>query len=1238
MVQVFNNRYQWISKLGEGAMGEVYLVRDLIACGRPCAFKRLKGSQEHLALFKHEFRLLSRLDHPNLLKVYDFGVLNDEPAFFYTCELIDGDDLFTASAQATPETLAQWTQQILEALAYIHSQGLIHRDIKPDNIMIMRAETRGAAPARPGEQQRQVKITDFGLSSQEQDAKGPARGTIHYLAPEVIREQPSDRRADLYSLGVTLYQVLTQRLPFEGESAREVLRKHLTQEPKPPREINPRIPERWNQFVLKLLAKDPADRPPTADAALRYFAPSAPERRGSKTAFGSYLAGRFVGRDSWLETLKEAVPQGPSRSLKALTIRGSAGVGKTRLMKELKIWAQLGNHGLFMASCRDQPEQRGFERLAREYVLAGLNHRPSKQLAETHKEALERAFPGLFPELGERAPSTSQKQLYDSLARCFLEMSEHRPAVFVLEDIQWLSERDHRLLKALLRNMKQAAENHHPGRMSVFLTVRDDHHDSPKDITEFLSFIKALPFHTSLEIPALDAKQSARLITSMLALDSASALSRKIFELTQGNPLFIEELIKALLEEGLLVLGQGLAEGVDLERLSAGQTVLDVIGGRLSRIPEAARETLECLAVLSSATELSVLKQATGLAVDDLVTALADLKQRGLVQERERRSQLTQRQTRDAVHKTLSPERHRQLHEHAARALEAVGEGDQTVALAYHYDQAGIADKACQYLQAAGQLAHKQGRHDDAIRNLQRCLSYLTEAPQLCPREQRAELLCSLGLSLSIIGRFDEAAQCFQDLIALDLSEQNPKLHLRAQRLWGLVELKRGHFLDADRVLRHALNTTPDKHSQEGARALSSLARISLWRGDYLSACSLAEEALSDQQDAGRDRTATLKILALGHYYLGHTRRATQCLREALELAQQYSPAERAINDEVLKELSLSNDQALTELKQRDLPGPFGDSFGMIISFSDYSLYLNLRGQISDCLRDCQTRLKIYERLGDRQLMATCLNNSAVFHKFLGQFSMAQDGFNRALTINESIKDKHGSSLVLLNMALLSLSLGAVTVADRLAQRALKQSRSLGINWLQGHGYRALGHTAWLQQDYDQAESMYRRAEGSFRMLRNARNLCDACLDRAELALQRGQYESSVKLLSNAKALPLDSFGADLRARMRGLESLHAVFEGQGERCLELAEEALQHAQDSGIVELQQKMLASLADLHARCGSLWLAHEQLTQIQEIEAQALRGLPESLAQLYRRHPGWQRTRELTQTVQAAVDDD
>jgi eukaryotic-like serine/threonine-protein kinase len=203
-------RYQVIKTLGHGAGGEVYLARDAFAPGRPVALKTLRVDEGQLvAALRREFQVLAALRHPQLAQVFDFGRIPAEepggPVTFMTREYLEGQPLTSAVDGASLRRVAELVIALCRALEPLHQSGLVHGDLKPDNVIV---------------DSGQVRLIDFGLVRSEGESSQLPTGTIPYIAPEVITGQAADPRSDLYSLGVVLYQVLTGEVPFTGRRAR----------------------------------------------------------------------------------------------------------------------------------------------------------------------------------------------------------------------------------------------------------------------------------------------------------------------------------------------------------------------------------------------------------------------------------------------------------------------------------------------------------------------------------------------------------------------------------------------------------------------------------------------------------------------------------------------------------------------------------------------------------------------------------------------------------------------------------------------------------------------------------------------------------------------------------------------------------------------------------------------------------------------------------------------------------
>jgi serine/threonine protein kinase/DNA-binding CsgD family transcriptional regulator len=261
-----NNRYRLAEWLGEGGMGIVYRAHDEVL-DRDVAIKFLLpkhiASAEAGERFMREARAVARLSHPNIMTLFDVGKESDW--HYMVLEYIPGQNLRDiAKAHAGPLPVGEALtaiRSVLEALAYAHAQGIIHRDIKPENVQ--------RTP------DGQIKVTDFGISIARGESRvtetGIVMGTVHYLAPEVIQGQPPDARSDLYAVGVVLYELLAGHPPFQGDTEALTLSQILHAPIPPLRVEHPAIPMDVERVVLKLMAKSPAERYPSAEAALTDF-------------------------------------------------------------------------------------------------------------------------------------------------------------------------------------------------------------------------------------------------------------------------------------------------------------------------------------------------------------------------------------------------------------------------------------------------------------------------------------------------------------------------------------------------------------------------------------------------------------------------------------------------------------------------------------------------------------------------------------------------------------------------------------------------------------------------------------------------------------------------------------------------------------------------------------------------------------------------------------------------------
>ncbi|WP_437307629.1 serine/threonine protein kinase [Sorangium sp. So ce388] len=321
--KVLNGKFKILSMLATGGMGTIYRGEQ-IPLGRPVAIKVLIPNQASRQLdpnfhkrFFLEASILARLQHPNIVTVFDYGKIeaDDQERFFMAMEFLEGETLFRRvrrQGRLPPPEAMRIARQIARGLREAHKHGVVHRDLKPSNIMLVSNEDSEEA----------VKILDFGLvkqlgdDSEELTQQGAFLGSPRFMSPEQISHGKVDLRTDIYSLGVILYQMLCGKVPFESEKSIQILMAHLQQPVPRMKERNPDvdIPEPLEALVMRCLAKDPDGRPATMDALIQGLGECA-RGMGVTTAFGGTQITSFESlpgvqissRSSTMQALKEAV-------------------------------------------------------------------------------------------------------------------------------------------------------------------------------------------------------------------------------------------------------------------------------------------------------------------------------------------------------------------------------------------------------------------------------------------------------------------------------------------------------------------------------------------------------------------------------------------------------------------------------------------------------------------------------------------------------------------------------------------------------------------------------------------------------------------------------------------------------------------------------------------------------------------------------------------------------------------
>ncbi|NDJ33863.1 MAG: protein kinase, partial [Chloroflexi bacterium] len=563
-IMLIGNRYETRALLGEGGMGSVYraydrLTRQEVALKRVTTppdtllFNSRTDSEDLRVALAQEFRIMAGLRHPNIVSVLDYGFETDGAPYF-TMTLLEGAQPFLkAAADRTLEQQVQMLIELLQALAYLHRRGVFHRDLKPSNILVDKTAA--------------VRVLDFGLSqTQEEAANADDRivGTPAYLAPELLEEGGGFSTAsDLHAVGVIAYQMLTGKHPYEADTLPLTLSRILTHIP----DLSG-LPEAVQPVITRLLAKDPAHRYQSATAVIAALegALGIDTRERAEIRESFLQASRFVGRDDELKTLRQALDQARGGQGAAWLIGGESGVGKSRLLDEIRIRAMTSGITVLQGqgvSGSGQPFQLWRDPMRRLALRSDLS------LFEAG--VLKEIVPDIDDLLGQtvpKAPQVDARFAVPRLVQTILEVlrRQQAPVMLILEDLQWAEES--------LEPLRVLNRFAHAYPWLLLGSYRSDERPTLPD---------DLPGMQTIMLSRLDQQAIAELSVSMIG---QRGLEPKVLQFiereTEGNAFFMVEVVRALAEEAgrLSEIGSATLPA----RVVAGG-IQRIIERRLGRVP-----------------------------------------------------------------------------------------------------------------------------------------------------------------------------------------------------------------------------------------------------------------------------------------------------------------------------------------------------------------------------------------------------------------------------------------------------------------------------------------------------------------------------------------------------------------------------------------------------------------------------------------------------------------------------
>jgi tetratricopeptide (TPR) repeat protein len=872
---------------GKGGMGVVYRATDL-TLDRPVAIKLVAPALAEDPLFRQRFetesRLAASLDHPNVVPIYHAG--EESGVLFQVMRYVAGSDLRTVIARdgpIEPDRAVTIAQQVAAALDAAHAAGLVHRDVKPANVLLAEGD--------------HAYLTDFGLSKRIAAPDSPTEtggilGTVNYIAPEQIRNQAVDGRTDLYALGCVVFHMLTRSVPFPLDSEEATLWAHLSTAPPAVSDRNPGLPVGLDAVIARALSKAPADRHASAGEfaaalaeAVRAKAGPAELRPEAHVPLqGPLVVGsgiRLVDRVQETARIKRLAAEAENSVNRLVLIAGEAGIGKTRLATELAStlfasgWTVLYGRAATESVVPYEP----FVEAIRHY----LTHNPLPagaietamlpELAELSRIMPELRMSGAARAFPEDDAHLQRYRMFEGVVALLAWMLADRPVCLVLDDLHWADHATVLLLRHVLRSTETA-------RLMVVATCREPDIAPESGLEELLGELRRDQRLERVPLVGMDPGDTASLVGEVAGEQPSEQFAALLQEKTGGNPFFIEEVMRGLSERG----DHGDFDRAALERMGVPEGVKELISSRLRHADPMAADTLAAAAVLGQSFDPAILSRLLERSLEGVLGALEAGVAAGLVvdQPGEREFAFRHALVREALHETFSASRRALLHLRAGEALEA--EGAAAAELALHFWEArhiGGAPKAVTYsIRAAERAAHARADHE-AVFHYQRAL----EASELTKENDR-ELVCrvTLGLGEAQMRAGDPAAGRPTLVRAAELAQELdlPDVLASAALNAGAFSLSAGGLdeLLVD-LLERALERVPPGATR--ARLMARLGTALYWSDQVERRERLAAEA--EQMARAEDDPATLAtVLGYNLVTLWSPEGADRAVEEATEV------------------------------------------------------------------------------------------------------------------------------------------------------------------------------------------------------------------------------------------------------------------------------------------------------------------------------------------------------------------
>jgi serine/threonine protein kinase/tetratricopeptide (TPR) repeat protein len=1062
------SHYDIIERLGEGGMGVVYKARDIntdeIVAVKVLSHQSLLN-EEIKRRFQREASAGLKLVHPNIVKILEVG--EDEGTYFICMEYIQGQtlrELLHVNGPFDVRKVLRIGTDVNHALGAAHSLGIIHRDIKSDNIMLTVGDV--------------VKVMDFGLAK-FQDAsmltrEGEVVGTVSYMSPQQVMGESIDIRSDIFSLGVVLYELLSGQMPFSGEYNMAIVYSIINEEPVHLNALVGSIPPALVEVICKSLQKEPTGRyqdtesfiddlkrvelimEGSSELSVISSTINKPEPSSLADRKDSYLSliarkgfqARLSGRDEEFEKLKTILDKVVRGKGQITFVSGEAGIGKSRLVTELQKYARTLKIRTLLGQCQGRhmanPYQPFIDIIRQYFDMMGVLSKEKLELF------IRTNMPDLIPmiavinmilDLSEKQKIEIKEQIWDTLYKVLVGIVSDKPCIFFIDDLHWSDIETLDLLNYTAHNISRQ-------NVLIIGTYR------PEDIaisdkgkiskfSEIHQSLRKLPNFTSIELKRLD-EYSLRSMVNSLFRDSSfdEKFYQSIYSESDGNPFFIVEILKLLQSEGFIeIYNGGYHLRDDYKQGSIPDKIQDIVLRRIENLSDQEREVLELGAVEGDFFHSDTIQNCLDINRLKLLKILQHLERdHHLIYSNEAHYCFDHNKIQTILYDAITPELRKEYHSMVGEYLASTMGDDDLLAqgIAHHFLVCDKNDKALPFIIKAGKRSKNLFATEQSIQLYQKALQIIEESDTIRTEPVRTiekfSIIEDLGEALFITGKFDHALEQYNII----LSSDHITLSTRAELEWkvSLVLINKGNHDEALRYLNQAeLN--------------------------YKESINLLKDGKIDFQADVLDSNEEKFITALGKIKISRARiykatgnypQAIHEIKEGLSILDDKAylkERSQAYNNlgNILFDQGKYNQSAEMHTKSLSLREEIADKKGIAETYNNLANVYYEQGNYQKSASMCEKSLEMMQKIGYQNGIAGSFNNLATIYQDQGRYQEAYDAYQNGLSIWEKIGDKPDLAIAYANLGSACIDLQKWDEAENCLQKSIALYDEVGLKY-----------------------------------------------------------------------------------------------------------------------------------------------------------------------------------------------